>query len=169
MRVWRIATDTPTYTADDLRGLGAKATGGRWNRAGSPMVYCAESISLAVMETLVHLGAGGLPLNRYLVSVDIPEAIWRRRQHLPLQTAPVGWDALPTGKVSLDFGDAWLTSLASAVLVVPSIVVPEESNILINPQHPDASGLTAIKLRKWRYDERLLIPAALEKRPEEAG
>jgi RES domain-containing protein len=110
------------------------------------------------METLVHLGAGGLPLNRYLVSVEIPEAIWRRRQILPLQTAPVGWDALPTGKVSLDFGDAWLTALASALLVVPSIVVPEESNILINPQHPNASGLSVKKIRKWRYDERLLSP-----------
>jgi RES domain-containing protein len=162
MRVWRIATDTPTYTADDLRGLGAKTTGGRWNRAGTPVVYCAETISLAAVETLVHLGAGGLPLNRYLVSVEIPEAIWRRRQILPLQTAPVGWDALPTGKVSLDYGDAWLTALASALLVVPSIVVPEESNILINPQHPDASGLSATKLRKWRYDERLLAHAGIE-------
>jgi RES domain-containing protein len=169
MRVWRIATDTPTHTADDLRGLGAKVTGGRWNRAGLPVVYCAESISLAAMETLVHLGAGGLPLNRYLVSVEIPEAIWLRRQILPLQAAPVGWDALPTGKVSLDFGDGWLSLLASALLVVPSIVVPEESNILINPQHPDASGLTATKLRKWRYDERLLTHAALEKTPEETG
>ena len=150
MRVWRIATDTPAYTADDLRGLGAKTTGGRWNRAGSPVVYCAESISLAAMETLVHLGAGGLPLNRYLVSVEIPEAIWLRRQILPLQTAPVGWDALPTGKVSLDYGDAWLNLQASALLIVPSIVVPEECNILINPQHPDASSLSATKLRKWR-------------------
>ena len=161
MRVWRIATDTPTHTADDLRGLGAKVTGGRWNRAGLPVVYCAESISLAAMETLVHLGAGGLPLNRYLVSVEIPEAIWLRRQILPLQAAPVGWDALPTGKVSLDFGDGWLSLLASALLVVPSIVVPEESNILINPQHPDASGLSATKIRKWRYDERLLASGRL--------
>ena len=76
---------------------------------------------------------------------------------------------LPTGKVSLDYGDAWLTSLVSAVLVVPSIVVPEESNILINPQHPDASGLSATKIRKWRYDERLLAPAGIEKAPLDAG
>jgi RES domain-containing protein len=81
----------------------------------------------------------------------------------------VGWDVLPTGKVSLDYGDAWLTALASALLVVPSIVVPEESNILINPLHPDASGLTAAKLRKWRYDERLLTPAGTEKIPRDAG
>ena len=169
MKVWRIATDTPTYTADDLCGLGAKATGGRWNRAGLPVVYCADSISLAAMETLIHLGANGLPLNRYLVSVEIPEAIWRRRLILPLQTAPVGWDALPTGKASLDYGDAWLTSLASALLVVPSIVVPEESNILINPQHPEASRLAATKRRKWRYDERLLNHDAIDKTPDDVG
>ena len=155
MRVWRIGSDTPDYTADDLRGLGAKATGGRWNRAGRELVYCAESIALAALETLVHLGAGSLPLNRYLVRVDIPEAIWNRRRILPLQAAAVGWDALPTGKVSLDYGDAWLASLQSALLAVPSIVVPEENNLLINPRHPDAAGLTATKLRKWRYDARL--------------
>ncbi len=155
MQVWRIGTDTPNYTADDLRGLGAKATGGRWNRAGLAAVYCAESIALAALETLVHLGAGSLPLNRYLVRVDIPDKIWNRRQILPLPAAPVGWDALPTGKVSLDYGDAWLAALQSCLLQVPSIVVPEECNILINPQHPDASGLSALKLRKWRYDERL--------------
>lgn len=155
MQVWRIGTDTPDYTADDLRGLGAKATGGRWNRAGLPVVYCAESIALAALETLVHLGAGSLPLNRYLVRIDIPDAIWRRRMSLPLQAAPVGWDALPTGKVSLDYGDNWLNARQTAILSVPSIVVPEECNILINPQHPDAAALAATKQRKWRYDERL--------------
>ncbi len=155
MQVWRIGTDTPNYTADDLRGLGAKATGGRWNRAGWPVVYCAESIALAALETLVHLGAGSLPLNRYLVSVEIPDKIWNRRQIFSLEAAPVGWDALPTGKVSLDFGDAWLAARQSCLLLVPSIVVPEECNILINPQHPDAAGLSAKKLRKWRYDDRL--------------
>jgi RES domain-containing protein len=155
MQVWRIGADTPDYTADDLRGLGAKATGGRWNRAGLPVVYCAGSIALAALETLVHLGAGALPLNRYLVRIDIPDAIWNRRHSLPLPAAPVGWDALPTGKVSLDVGDTWLNSLESAVLAVPSIVVPEEFNFLINPRHPDAAKLKATKLRKWQYDARL--------------
>lgn len=155
MRAWRIGVDTPDYTADDLRGLGAKRTGGRWNRAGSELVYCAESIALAALETLVHLGAGSLPLNRYLVRIDIPDAVWSRRQILPPEAAPVGWDALPAGKVSLDYGDAWLAARQTALLLVPSIVVPEECNLLINPRHPDAASLSATKLRKWRYDDRL--------------
>jgi RES domain-containing protein len=152
---WRIATDTPRYAADDLTGAGAKATGGRWNSNGNAVLYCASTIALANLETVVHLSAGALPLNRYLVRLDIPDAVWSARQELTHQTAPVGWDALPSGLVSIGFGDAWLRNLASAVLCVPSIVVPEEQNILINPAHPDAKAVTATKLRRWQYDPRL--------------
>jgi RES domain-containing protein len=152
---WRIATDTPRYTADDLTGAGAKATGGRWNSKGNAMLYCAMSIALANLETVVHLAAGGLPLNRYLVRVDIPDALWAARQELTDRTAAVGWDALPPGRTSIGYGDAWLAGLASAVLCVPSIVVPEEQNVLINPLHRDAGKITATKLRRWQYDPRL--------------
>lgn len=101
--VWRIATDTPTYEADDLTGAGAKITGGRWNEKGVAVVYCAGNISLAAMETLVHLGAGGLPLNRYLVRIDIPDDLWAAAEWLDASTAPVGWDALPAGRASIAF------------------------------------------------------------------
>lgn len=74
MRVWRIATDTPDFVADDLAGTGARLTGGRWNRPGQPVLYCAASPALACLETLVHLGTGSLPMNRYLVAIDIPDA-----------------------------------------------------------------------------------------------
>ena len=78
------------------------------------MLYCASNISLAVLETFVHLKAGGLPLNRYLVELAIPEAVWKRATSLT--PAPVGWDAIPTGKVSLDEGDKWLKANSSALL-----------------------------------------------------
>jgi len=152
MEAWRIATDAPDYLADDLTGAGAKITGGRWNRPGLPVLYCANTPSLACLETMVHLGTGGLPLNRYLVKIDIPAALWRTRETASL---PVGWDACPPGKVSLDFGGEWLTSGRSAVMVVPSAIVPEDSVILINPLHPKAAGITASKTRKWLYDPRL--------------
>lgn len=151
---WRIGTDTPDYGADDLSGTGAKITGGRWNREGNAMVYTASSRALACLETIVHLGAGGLPLNRYLVQISIPAAIWRGRQCLNEKDAPVGWDALPPGLASLDFGDRWLSSKATCVLEVPSSIVSEESNILINPDHPDASMIKSKKIRKWVYDAR---------------
>src|SRR5437763_13633524 len=69
---WRIAPDTPDYTADDLTGEGARQSGGRWNRVGTPMVYASGSIELACLETIVHLRAGDLPLNRYLVQIELP-------------------------------------------------------------------------------------------------
>lgn len=153
--VWRIASDTPTYTADDMTGAGAKITGGRWNRLGTAVMYCASSIALACLETIVHLNAAGLPLNRYLVRIDIPETTWRAAIVLTAVTAPIGWDAIPAGKVSLDEGENWLAAGAAALMLVPSIIVPEEHNVLINPAHPDAAAISATKIRRWLYDPRI--------------
>lgn len=156
MHAWRIATETPVYGADDLTGTGARVTGGRWNRKGSPVIYASTSIALACLETLVHLNAGGLPLNRYLVRLEIPDELWERRVELDHTTAPIGWDAEPAGMTSIDQGESWLAAAQAALLLVPSIVVPEERNILINPLHPDARAIRAVKLRKWLYDPRLV-------------
>lgn len=153
--VWRIATDTRSYVSDDLTGKGAEITGGRWNSPGTPLLYTADSIALACLETLVHLETEGLPLNRYLVRIDIPRNTWDKRETLTPGTIAVGWDACPPGMISLDFGDKWLKSQRTAVMLVPSIVVPEESVVLINPAHPEAKSITATKVRKWQYDSRL--------------
>jgi len=152
--IWRIATDTPTYTADDFRGEGARITGGRWNRPGSPVVYASQSIALACLETVIHLELGGLPLNRYLVRIDIPTAMWKRRAIFQ-EALHVGWDALPAGKVSMDFGNNWIAGGKTALLQVPSVIIPEEANILINPAHKDTHQFTVNKLRKWQFDGRL--------------
>lgn len=154
-RVWRLATDTPTYEADDLSGAGAKATGGRWNEVGMPMLYTSSSIALACLETIVHLNAGGLPLNRYLVAVDIPDQVWAGARQEAGTSLKIGWDAEPAGRVSIRLGSEWIASRASAVLVVPSAIIPEEFNVLINPQHPDSTAITAAKVRRWLYDPRL--------------
>lgn len=154
MRAYRLATETPAYFADDLTGAGAKGTGGRWNSVGIPVLYTSPSIALAVLETVVHIASGGLPFNRYLIEMDIPDAVWLARQEITHVTAPVGWDALPAGLTSIQFGDDWLNSMDSALLLVPSVIVPEEQNILINPVHSDAKGITATKVRRWQYDHR---------------
>lgn len=156
MRVWRIATDTRDYAAEDLSGAGAKTTGGRWNRAGMAVLYCAATPALACLETLVHLGSSSLPLNRYLVAIDIPEPVWSVRETLTPVSLPTAWDASPTGKASLDIGDEWLKSSRAAVMAVPSAIVPEDAVVLINPLHRDAAAITALKTRKWLYDPRLL-------------
>ena len=153
--VWRIAADTAIYPADDLSGNGAKATGGRWNRRDHAVVYTSTTRALACLETIVHLNASGLPLNRYLVEVTIPNQVWAAAQRESQASLPVGWDAEPASLTSIDFGTSWVVSRSSALLVLPSVIVPEELNVLINPAHPDAGGLTCRKLRKWLYDPRL--------------
>lgn len=160
--IWRIATDTPDYVADDRTGAGAKAGGGRWNRPGTPMLYCAESIALACLETVVHLNLSALPLNRYLVAIDVPRVVWDAATVLRPATM-IGWDALPHGKISLDAGDGWVAEHASLLCCVPSVIVPREHNVLINPRHRDAELLTFRKLEKWAYDTRLSSPGASKK------
>ncbi len=153
--VYRIGIDTPDDEADDLYGKGAEITGGRWNERGLAAVYAAENHALACLETLVHLGAAGLPLNRYLVEISIPDAVWASARRETPTRLPVGWDAEPAGRASIGFGTAWLRSRSAAVLVIPSTIVPEECCVLVNPAHPDSASISAVKSRRWLYDTRL--------------
>ncbi len=150
--LWRIAVEAPTYAANDLNGTGAKMTGGRWNSKGTPVVYCSTNIALATLETVHHLRSGGLPFNRYLVRIDVADAVWDARQ--ALDPLPAGWDAIPAGLSARTAGDAWIASAASALLLVPSVIVPEEYNVLVNPQHADAGAIVATTLKRWSYDPR---------------
>lgn len=153
---WRIATDTKTYEADDLSGSGAKITGGRWNDIGVALLYAAGSRALACLETVVHLNSGGLPLNRYLVEIIVPDDLLIAAEAATIENLAVGWDAEPAGGVSISFGSEWAASLRTALMFVPSVIVPEENNLLINPAHPDAARISARKVRKWTYDPRLV-------------
>lgn len=155
MIVWRIASRTRAYPADDLAGAGAKITGGRWNSPGHALLYCSSSIALAALETIVHLSQGALPLDRFLIRVVIPGDLWQTRETLTQATAPADWDVRPAGFASRQYGDQWLDASTSAVLEVPSIVVPEEYNVLVNPRHPRASSISGAVVRPWRYDLRL--------------
>lgn len=157
--LWRIAADAPGYTADDTTGAGARMSGGRWNRPGTALLYTSTSRALACLETVVHVLDAGLPLNRYLVEVTVPGADWAAREVFD-PAAHVGWDAEPAGMVSLDWGTAWAASGRTLLAEVPSVIVPAEANVLINPAHPGAAGLHVRKVRRWLYDARLLSAAA---------
>jgi RES domain-containing protein len=149
--LWRIATDALEYRAHDLCGRGAGKSGGRWNRRGRPVVYASATIALACLESVVHLNTDGLPLNGFLVHIEVPDEVWANRDTSALST---GWSEIPQGKASMDFGDTWLKSKKSALLAVPSAIVPLECNVLINPAHPDAAHISAKKIRPWFYDQR---------------
>lgn len=154
MTLWRIGSDTPSYEAQDKSGKGAETSGGRWNRVSTPMLYASTSRALACLETIVHLAGESLPLNRYLVKLTVPMAAWKAAMAVD-PTKLVGWDAEPAGKASLDWGTSWAGAKSTLLARVPSIIVPEESNVLINPAHPDATNIRAVKVRKWVYDARL--------------
>lgn len=156
--MWRIAADTRDYPADDLTGKGAEITGGRWNQVGTAMLYTATSRALACLETFVHLNSGGLPLNRYLVSIDIGDDLWNSARVETAATLPVGWDAEPASLTSVELGTDWAKASTSLLLAVPSVIVPEETNILINTRHPDAVRIKVTKVRKWLYDPRMVRP-----------
>lgn len=152
MKLWRIAQEHPSFPADDLSGAGAGISGGRWNSPGNPMVYASTSIALALLETVVHLS--GPPVwNRYLVEIEVPDEIWIAAERVLPEQLP-GWDAIPAGVSSISFGDRWLGAARSALLRVPSVVVPREENALIHPHHPDTARLGVRKLERVLYDPR---------------
>ncbi|MBK4736757.1 RES family NAD+ phosphorylase [Noviherbaspirillum pedocola] len=153
--LWRIAKHTPDYRADDLSGGGAKKVGGRWNGKGRAVVYASRSIALATLETLAHLGDDIAIRNAFLVRIDVPQAVWRRREYIASEDLDPTWRAEPPGMSTIEFGNAWLADCSAALLEVPSVLVPEECNVLINPAHPDAKRLVAAVLRQFIYDPRL--------------
>lgn len=116
------------------------------------MIYSSASIALAALETLSYLNPGALPFNRYLIRIEVPDDVWAAAQALP--ALPGGWDAIPAGMTSRQVGDAWVAACSSALLIVPSVIVPDEHNVLINPAHPQASTILAVTVRKWLYDPR---------------
>lgn len=153
--LWRIATEAPEYKAVDATGTGARLSGGRWNHKGIAVVYAAPSIALVALETIIHLSAPALPFNRYLIRIDVPDEVWRRRQDIDNENAPAGWDAEPVGLTSLEYGDAWIKSMSSALMCAPSVVIPMEQNVLINPCHPEASQLIFTNTGKFLFDRRI--------------
>ncbi len=154
--LWRIGADTPRHTADDLSGAGARRYGGRWHRRGTPLLYASTSRALAGLETLAHLEPGSLPCNRYLVAIEVPPTTWEARTIFESENH-VGWDAEPSGMVSIIWGTRWAKSANSLLAEVPSAIVPEETNVLINPQHAEAASLRITKVRRWTYDMRLRL------------
>ena len=151
MRLWRIAAETRKYPATDLSGAGAAAYPGRWNDDKEPVVYCAPTIAMAVLETAAHVDDSGLPLNRFLVAIEVPATVWARREEIDTAALPPTWAAIPAGRASVNIGSAWLASRRSPILMVPSAIVPEEWVSLINPRHPGASTISASAVRPFEY------------------
>ncbi len=110
------------------------------------------TIALAVLETAAHINDRGLPLNRFLVHIDVPLPVWAAREEKSVEALPAGWSAVPAGAASVKVGSQWHSALRSAILLVPSVIVPEERVALVNPRHPDAGKMTATLVRAFEYN-----------------
>ncbi|PKO41070.1 MAG: hypothetical protein CVU30_15005 [Betaproteobacteria bacterium HGW-Betaproteobacteria-3] len=152
MKLWRIAAQTRQYSATDLSGKGASISPGRWNHESEAVVYSAPTIAIAVLETAAHIDDAGLPLDRYLVEIDVPAAVWKARLTMAAAELPPQWDAIPAGMASTMVGSRWLADQKSAILLVPSVIVPEEFAALINPAHPQAAAIQARAVRRFEYN-----------------
>lgn len=152
MILWRIAADTRTYCAVDLSGAGAAKSPGRWNEVGQHVIYTAPTIAIALLETAAHIDDSGLPLNRYLVEITVPDTTWAARETLDISKLDVTWSAIPAGRGSVKPGSDWIRRNTAALLVVPSVIVPEEPAVIINVGHPEAARLTARSVRLFEYN-----------------
>lgn len=148
--VWRIVQRKFIKTA--FTGEGARLFGGRWNSPGRAVIYTAQSQALAALELLVHLDSEKLLRHYLAIPVTVPPHLIERL--LP-SSLPKNWRAYPAPVSTRAIGDAWLARAASPVLQVPSVVIPSESNFLLNPAHPRFSKLRIGNAIPFHFDPRL--------------
>lgn len=147
--MWRIAQRK--YALDRLCA-GSALYGGRWNPVGMPALYCGASIAICALEKFVHVGQAALP-PLVLVSVDLPadcDIFTPKASDLP-----PGWDELPTSASSQALGRTWLERGEALAMRVPSVILPEENNMIINPLHPDYAQVTLTVVRPFVFDQRM--------------
>ena len=149
------------FASTAYSGEGARLYGGRWNSPGTAVVYLAGSVSLAMLEVLVHTEDAAL-LESYSigeVTYDDTKATSSRSTlvtTLEAKDLPSTWKDIPASHETQAIGDAWMAAGKTVLLKVPSVVAPGEFNLLMNPAHPDLARLTIGLLAPFRFDSRLI-------------
>ena len=150
MRVFRIVKKR--RAADAFSGEGARLYGGRWNLPGTPMVYCAETRALAALESLGHFQGAERRIPFVIFAVDVPDGDVRT---LALERMPPGWASREPVQATQEAGSAWQHAAGSVALRVPSVHVPREWCVLLNPEHPRTRGVVVHYPEDYAFDERL--------------
>lgn len=152
MIVYRIEREK--YLDITLQGIGASMSKGyRWNSFNTRLIYTAESRALATLEVSVHLDLSeDLPIDRIYVEIEIPDDI--TILEVNLEDLPDDWNAKPPTITTQTIGDDFVNYNEAAILKVPSSIVPQEFNYLINPNHNDASQIKIINSTRMHFDPR---------------
>jgi RES domain-containing protein len=145
-------------------GEGARLVGGRWNLPGTPLVYTSDSLSLAALETFVHLQPVDKRIRYVWFRVTIPTNVAIDEP----ASLPSSWRASPPSEATQAAGTAWAKRMSGSVLRVPSILVPGEYNLLLNPQHPQFKRLKISKPEPFDFDGRLWKDGAEKRRKRTA-
>ena len=151
MRVFRIAKASHVR---DLSGSGARLYGGRWNRKGVPVIYTSDSRSLATVEYLVHVPLSMVPKDLRMGCLEIPDEI--APEEISAADLPGHWRGYPAPPELAEIGTRWALSKKQLLLRVPSAVVENEFNILINPAHPQIARVRIWRVERCTLDKRLL-------------
>ena len=153
MELFRI---TQEKYADDLSGNGARLYGGRWNSEGLYAVYTSASRALALLETLAHVPAKMLQEKNYLLATfTLPDTI--KPEAIDKDKLSTGWDDPDTRPVTKKMGDKFLRGKSGLILMVPSVLMPEENNYVLNPLHPDSKKIKLINKRRIHFDARISV------------
>jgi len=121
------------WKASAFDGEGARRYGGRWNSRGKPAIYLAASQSLALLEIMVHLNDYRLLQSYAMFEVGLPsDGI----ETLASNRLPSDWRAEPAPSSTAEIGDVWLDANSNLALAIPSVIIPQENNYLLNPGHP---------------------------------
>lgn len=147
---WRLVKKK--YEGAVLSGEGASRHPGRWNSFGVPMAYVCSTPSLAVLEARVNAGPEGESLRYLLCRIEIPTNLVTE---IGKNDLPFDWNSLPPSSSTREIGTRWALSGRSAVLRVPSVLVPEEFNLLLNPLHPEFKKIRNTNKQDYSLDPRL--------------
>jgi RES domain-containing protein len=149
-RVYRILRRP--YSKKPLDGEGAHRFGGRWSSPGIRLAYTAEHLSLAMIEYFVHIDADDAPRDLVVVTANVPDRV--SRIALPEKRLPANWRRSPAPQGLAAIGDGFVGEGSAAILIVPSVLAPAESNWLVNPRHPDFSKIIVHPHERFRFDRR---------------
>jgi RES domain-containing protein len=150
MRCYRLVK--ARHALEAFTGAGARAFGGRWNRPATPMVYAAQSLALAALETVVHFSGEERGISFIAFALEVPDSCVRTLEPREL---PPDWRSPVTPPSTQDLGSEWQRSRSSVALRVPSVLVPAEWCVLLNPEHPDTRRVTIDYPEPFAFDERL--------------
>jgi RES domain-containing protein len=151
MIAWRIVTKRRQNTAFD--GEGARRFGGRWNPPGTRMVYTSSNLSLAALEYFVHVSLETKPDDLVSISIEIPDHL--KMERITESRLPKNWRTYPAVTQLQIIGQKWLKAAKSVVLAVPSAIIPQELNYLINPEHADFGKCRINKPQAFVIDPRM--------------